>query len=945
MSYTGIGHVNVLPVNPVGNGYGNDGDGRLVVFPADPMEANNSRRVATDFDLLAKSQVNPTIDPPANPALGLPADQDWYRFVAPQTGTFRFQLAYQPIGTLPNGNPGLPGDGDLLLSMYDADGNSIAKTSGDGDGSQTVGVEQGATYYVCVQGATPDSVNVYNIDLINVDTFGPQVTGVAITGANGYNLFSQEDAGVHVPTPLVNSLTLGVQDLVARCSGYLYPALDQTVDLNPGHYRLVGDSNGVVPIATVSVVNDPVSVGNVATGDIVLGFAQPLPDDRYTLTVFSSVQDPAGNALDGETNTIEPLASPVFPSGDGVAGGDFVARFTVNSRPHIGTWSAGSVYLDTNGNNTWDPTNRDYVNRDLTLDFGCVSDNLFAGNFASPGAATADGFSKLGDYGVIGTTYRWVLDTNNDGVPDLIKSDDPSQNINALPVAGNFDGNAADGDEVGLFDGKNWYLDTSRTLFDPTKSYVHFNTVIPSKITGYPIVGDFNGNGHIDLATYRNGTFYFQLWSPSLGYNTPVQTVSFGFMDVRARPVAADIDQDGVTDVGLWVPDRSGATGSGIGEWYFIVSHGKEIVNSNPAAADQRAIQVSPTSRIFDFSPTPLGGDIFAQFGNSFAMPIVGRFDPPINPDGSLWVSSSPANVSLVGTSANDRFEFSAGNTPGTWTISLDGSSQTINAASINVSFDGLGGVDTAVFHGIGPNQQADLQPGSADFRGEGFHVHVSAESITVDPGNGSGTAVFHDRPHQTDYFVGAANYALLSDLPGGKWKTYADRANGFQTVQAYSTAGDTDQAVLAAAAGAVFNACGTWAQFGSNDVYGFRYVTATGSSGQTANFDAASPTDQFAADPHAATMSGTAWADEGVGFGNVRFVGVAGGTNDATLSNAAISSLFQVGKTSAHVTGQDAKKSFSIWVENVNSIVTTLKNKRSRSDITKAINYLFDDD
>ncbi len=30
------------------------------------------------------------------------------------------------------------------------------------------------------------------------------------------------------------------------------------------------------------------------------------------------------------------------------------------------------------------------------------------------------------------------------------------------------------------------------------------------------------------------------------------------------------------------------------------------------------------------FSPTPLGGDLFAQMGNNYAMPIVGNFDPPV---------------------------------------------------------------------------------------------------------------------------------------------------------------------------------------------------------------------------------------------------------------------------------------------------------------------------
>ena len=40
-----------------------------------------------------------------------------------------------------------------------------------------------------------------------------------------------------------------------------------------------------------------------------------------TLTVFDSLVDDAGNALDGENNF------PVFPSGDGQPGGDFVVQF------------------------------------------------------------------------------------------------------------------------------------------------------------------------------------------------------------------------------------------------------------------------------------------------------------------------------------------------------------------------------------------------------------------------------------------------------------------------------------------------------------------------------------------------------------------------------------------------------------------------------------------
>ncbi len=97
----------------------------------------------------------------------------------------------------------------------------------------------------------------------------------------------------------------------------------------------------------------------------------PLPDDLYTLTINdTAIVDVAGNKLDGESNAMQPNGSPMFPSGDGQPGGNFVARFTVDTRPDIGTYAAGGANIDINGNLTWDPTNPAANNRDLTFTLG-----------------------------------------------------------------------------------------------------------------------------------------------------------------------------------------------------------------------------------------------------------------------------------------------------------------------------------------------------------------------------------------------------------------------------------------------------------------------------------------------------------------------------------------------------------------------------------------------
>jgi large repetitive protein len=269
----------------------------------------------------------------------------------------------------------------------------------------------------------------------------------------------------------------------------------------------VGDHNGIIPIQAVNVVLNPPVAGQPATGHVQLVFRQPgpdgvfntaddigaaLPDDRFTLFVSEDgIIDYAGNRLDGESNAAEPHQQGAFPpilgadgvpTGDGLPGGDFVARFTVDSRPEIGVWAAGSAWIDTNGNGFFDPNNADFTNRDITYMLGLASDHLFAGKFVATGAPN-DGnarFDKLGAYGRYHGQFRWLIDTDNDGAPN-VEAVDPQQ-INGLPVAGNF--------ALG-FRAKRWACCTGTTWWFDTNHDFMVDTSLAFATPGYPIVGDF----------------------------------------------------------------------------------------------------------------------------------------------------------------------------------------------------------------------------------------------------------------------------------------------------------------------------------------------------------------------------------------------------------------------------------------------------------------------
>ncbi|MCP4853121.1 MAG: calcium-binding protein, partial [Fuerstiella sp.] len=530
----------------------------------------------------------------------------------------------------------LPNDGDEVFpegqwsAMYDYNLNDpAAPNSFPHDGIREISV---TAEDLAGNVSTPENLDIF------IDTQGPQVTDVFITSDPAFNLFGLKPTVA--PTPIVNSITIDIQDLPDRDAAFLYNALAEGTAFNPaetvGNYSLVGDYNGKVSIQ--SAVFNPVAAtaGNPATGSIVLTFDAPLPDDRFTLTISDNLVDPAGNALDGESDAVEPDGTPVatrLPSGDEQPGGDFVARFSIDTRPEIGVWAAGNVWTDTNGNFKFDPDNADFVHRDITYMVGYTSDDIFAGNFADPGSTT-DGFDKIAAYGSVAPFggYRWLIDTDNDGVPNL-NIPDPD-GVNGTPVAGNFDGNTTNGDEVALFDGVTWHFDRDLNfLLDDASTHV------VAGMRGYPVVGDFNGDGVDDLGTWTDDTFQVAVANSAPGVpatwpNTVTHSFRFGFIGARERPVAADMNQDGFDDLGLWVPDREGMAPREGSEWFFLVSGVVDDQNGGsigPSVLDRIVVDATTGLNVVHFDPVPFGNDISAQMGDEYALPLVGNFDPPIS--------------------------------------------------------------------------------------------------------------------------------------------------------------------------------------------------------------------------------------------------------------------------------------------------------------------------
>ncbi len=540
--------------------------------------------------------------------------------------------------------PGLVGTAEAgSLVRFAADGNPISSNLLDGSdvfGGQTVSVPAdfngntnpmtGAFRHVLTLnlndpsqgfpvdgqrqiGATAEdlagNLSVASFLDILIDTEAARVS--AVNFVNGTTVFATKPD--LAPSPAASALRVTYTGGPPPAAGLETPAVDEGQATDVRNYRLVGDHVGAVLISSVTLISS--SSGAVT---VQLNFASPLPDDRFTLTILDTVSDASGNLLDGESQASAPgSAGAVLPSGNRIPGGNFVARFTIDSRPEFGTISQGLVYVDINGNFEWDPTgsDNDATNRDLVFQMGTLTDGHFAGNFAAAGAVVASGFDKLGVYGKFGPTYSFLIDTDDDGVGDFASVMPAAYQVNGIPVAGNFAAGHP-GDEIGLFDGQFWYFDANGN------NQIDLGERVASNFNGLPIVGDFDGNGQDDFAAYDNSLnrFYFDLNRDGAFdsiWDVRDTTQRFGGLSgFTDRPVAGDVNLDGIDDIGLWVKGRGGQLPSDAGEVFFWVSD-----------------RVAPApSLVFDsFSPAPLGNDLFIQYGDENALPIFGNFDPPID--------------------------------------------------------------------------------------------------------------------------------------------------------------------------------------------------------------------------------------------------------------------------------------------------------------------------
>jgi len=654
-----------------------------------------------------------------------------------------------------------------------------------------------------------------------LDTTNPVIASVSYT-ANSQPVYSSTPAASQPPS--ITGITIEFQDATIRDSvqfagtpGSNAPgtqALNYVEANVVSNYSVIGTHSGPITISSVNVLNQTTLDGPGVT-DVQLTFASALPNDTYNLIVSHNLVNDANNQLFGST-AAAPSGSDqtlIFPTGTNPDGtpetepADFnpgalspPVLFAAITEPGVGVANAGTVQISSlqNISGASPPS----------ATFARPSDVVFAGNFpdfadaANPPGANANGFSKLAAYGKDPTTgqYRWLFENSDGTVTQAFNPD----NINGLPVAGNFFSGSND-DGLGIFTGNTWYLYSLNLDANGNPSVARVQTV-PWSVQGLPVVGNFIvGDTFSDLATYNVNTGAFTVAS-SANYSATATVPLLHAPGVRARPVAASIEGNGLSDLGLWVPDIGGQpSAQKLGDWYFLETGGASLLDNPPITV------------------------VHTQFGSSIGVPFTGLFAAgsaanPTVPPGAFGATSLTAAKSvtaapmlaatravaaaakpvakpavptiastiqsLSGTTGNDVFQLSPGKLPGYWNLSVNGVLRDSNVELTSLKLNGLGGKNSLVITGTGKGEDAEVWSDHAIFRSGGLSLTATNFTSISIVGAGTDTATLHDAAGANTL---VANGGVVTLSGSG----YTETVRGFASTVAVAAAGSSDVADL----------------------------------------------------------------------------------------------------------------------------------------------------
>jgi hypothetical protein len=190
VAYTGVEVVSPLlaGVDPA------TGQVNELVLRPDRYEQNESRSTATFIGAgAAQNLLDLSISPFQGQILNAPADQDWFRYVAGETGTLDFQAYFQAYSA-----ELMPGGGDVNITVLDAAGNVIGVSATTGANDRVaVPVVRNETYFLRVTGAAGGfGWNGYGLTVLNTPAptpFAVDLQAASDTGTSSSDNFTADN--------------------------------------------------------------------------------------------------------------------------------------------------------------------------------------------------------------------------------------------------------------------------------------------------------------------------------------------------------------------------------------------------------------------------------------------------------------------------------------------------------------------------------------------------------------------------------------------------------------------------------------------------------------------------------------------------------------------------------------------------------------------------------